>query len=589
MNVRRDRTAFAVAGLTLLSLLVRLVFLGSRVAHFDEGRVAYWILDYSETGVLFYRPIIHGPLLHLLNGSLFGLFGPTDFLMRLVPALVGGLLPLVALLFRHRLRGEAVVSLALLLALNPVLVYYSRFMRGDIIAGGLSFFAFACLVRAVDFDDGRYLYPATFALAVGLGAKENVLAYLLAFLGAMALLLHHRLLFARVGDETPLAVLGRYLRWAGRGLRRHVGAIGGSVALFFATVLYVYAPRGSLPSKRTFYKSCINSPIGGGFETATAPTLGDALTNPLRVPELVAFTFGSTAELYACQWVTPRVEDPNPYIEYFGQLAAVAAESSTALVVLAVAGFLGTLYGDDRPDDLATFGFYWGMASLVGYPFITDIGGAGWLAVHVVMPLTIPAAYALGTLVRWGREASADEDAVSVALVTVVVVLAVASMGWTTVTTSFAAPQSDDNPLVQYAQPGGDLEPTLSDTRTLADENEGTDVVLYGEHLYNPVDDELELRPTCSDWWNALPLPWYFEAGDVAVDCAPDNESLERALAEDPPVVVAHVDDRAAVDERVDDRYDARVHLLRSYDTPFVFYVDESRLNGSGAPDADGS
>ena len=108
MNLRRDRTVLTVAGLTLLSLLVRLLFLGDRVAHFDEGRVAYWIVEYSETGVLFYRPIIHGPLLHLLNGSLFGLFGPTDFAMRLVPALVGGLLPLVALLFRHGLLAEAV-------------------------------------------------------------------------------------------------------------------------------------------------------------------------------------------------------------------------------------------------------------------------------------------------------------------------------------------------------------------------------------------------------------------------------------------------------------------------------------------------
>ena len=173
MNLRRDRTVLTVAGLTLLSLLVRLAFLGDRVAHFDEGRVAYWIVEYSETGVLFYRPIIHGPLLHLLNGPLFGLFGATDFLMRLVPALVGGLLPLVALLFRHRLREEAVVSMALLLALNPVLVYYSRFMRGDVIAGGLSFLTFACLVRAVDFDDGRYLYGATFALAVGLDRRAS--------------------------------------------------------------------------------------------------------------------------------------------------------------------------------------------------------------------------------------------------------------------------------------------------------------------------------------------------------------------------------------------------------------------------------
>ena len=76
-------------------------------------------------------------------------------------------------------------------------------------------------------------------------------------------------------------------------------------------------------------------------------------------------------------------------------------------------------------------------------------------------------------------------------------------------------------------------------------------------------------------------MPWYFEADDVTADCAPDNESLEGALAEDPPVVVAHADDRAAVDERIDDRYDAHVRLMRSRDTPFVYYVDESRLDGA--------
>jgi uncharacterized protein (TIGR03663 family) len=578
MNVRRDRTALAVVGLAVLALLFRLAFLGNRVAHFDEGRVAYWIIEYSETGVLFYRPVIHGPLLHLLNDDLFALLGATDFAMRLVPALVGGLLPLVALLFRHRLREESVVALALLLALNPVLLYYSRFMRGDVIAGGLSFLAFACFVRAIDFDDGRYLYGATFALAVGIGAKENVIAYLLAFLGATALLLHHRLLFARFTDATPVSVLGRYLRWAGRSLRRHAGSIAGSVALFFATVVYIYAPRGSLPSRETFYFSCNRSPIDGYFDVAAAPTLGEALANPLRLPELVAFTLGSTAELYGCQWITPRTKDPNPYIEYLGGLSATTAETSTALILLAVAGFLGTLYAGDRPDDLVSFSFYWGAASVVGYPFITDIGGAGWLVVHVVLPLSIPAAVALGVLLRWGRDAHADGDTVSLALVGVVVVLVVASMGATAYATSFQNPQSDDNPLVQYAQPSGDLEPTIADIQRLADENEGTDVVLYGPHLHNPVDDELERRPTCSNWFNALPLPWYFEAGDVSADCAENGAALDDALEENPPVVVAHEKERAAVDERIDDRYEARVHFMRSDDVPFVFYVDESRL-----------
>ncbi len=578
MDPRRDRATLAVVAVTLLALCLRLAFLGDRVAHFDEGRVAYWIVEYHETGVLFYRPVIHGPLLHLIDTHLFGLLGMTDFAIRLVPALVGGLLPLTALLFRHRLREETVVALALLLALNPALLYYSRFMRGDVIAGGCAFVAFACLVRAVDFDDGRYLYGATLSLAVGLGAKENVVAYLLAFAGATVLLLHHRLLFARFTDRTPLDVLLAYLRWAARGVRRHATAIAGSLAAFLAALVLLYAPRGSLPSQNTYYFSCLSSPHTPVFDVSTAPTLGEALANPLRLPELVAFTLGSTTELYLCQWITPRTSDPNPYLEFLGQLSLATADSSTALLLLAVAGFLGTLYAGDRPDDLASFAFYWGAASVVGYPFITDIGGAGWLVVHVVLPLCIPAAVALGTLARWGREARADRDLVSVALAVAVAVVLVGSMGATAYATSYANPQSPDNPLVQYAQPAGDLEPTVRDIHALADRNEGTDVVLYGEHLWNPVDDELERRPTCSNWFNALPLPWYFEAGDVDADCARNGTMLREDLTGNPPVVIAHRTDRGELENRLGDRYTARVHLMRATDTPFVFYVDESRL-----------
>jgi uncharacterized protein (TIGR03663 family) len=577
MNVRRDRTLLAVLGLTVVSVVLRLAFLGSRVAHWDEGRVAYWIADYAASGVTFYRPIIHGPLLHLVNAPLFELLGATDFVMRLFPALVGGFLPLAALLFRHRLRDETVVSLALLLALNPVLLYFSRFMRSDILAATFSFLAFACFVRAIDFDDGRYLYGATFALAVGFGAKENVLAYLFAFVGATVLLLHHRLLFARFAEQSPMAVLRQYLAWALGSVVRHARSIAGSVALFLVTVTYVYAPRGSLPSQGLYYRSC--SGYDGYFDVAAAPTLGEALANPLELPHLFAFTLGSTAELYGCQWITPRTDDPNPYLEYLGEMALITAESSTALVALALVGFAVTLYAADRPDDLVSFSFYWGAASLVGYPFITDIGGSAWLVVHIVLPLAIPAAYGLGILYRWGRDAQLDDDTVSVALVVLLGVVLVGSMAWTGYATSFADPKSDDNPLVQYAQPSGDVEPTLTDMRTLADQNEGTDVVLYGEHLYNPTgNEELERRPTCSNWFNSLPLPWYFEAGEMNVNCAPDNGTLESALAENPPVVIVHADERGAVDERIDDRYEARVHLMRTFDTPFVFYVDESRL-----------
>jgi uncharacterized protein (TIGR03663 family) len=264
-------------------------------------------------------------------------------------------------------------------------------------------------------------------------------------------------------------------------------------------------------------------------------------------------------------------------------MSLITAEASAALVAVAVVGYLATVYYSEfpygRPDDLVSFTFYWGVASLVGYPLITDIGGAAWLIVHVVLPLTVPAAFTFGILYRWGRDSQAEEDTVSVALVVLLTAVVVGSMAWTGYATSFADPKSDDNPLVQYAQPSGDVEPTLAEMRTLADQNEGTDVVLYGEHFHNPTGhEELERRPTCADWFNALPLPWYFEAGGMAVDCAPAEENLDAALGEDPPVVIAHGDESEAVDARIDDRYDRRVYLMRTTDTPFVYYVDESRL-----------
>ena len=584
MNVR-DRTVVAVLALTAVSVVLRLVGLGTRIAHWDEGRVAYWILEYAETGVLFYRPIVHGPLLKLLNAPLFGLFGATDLTMRLVPALVGGLLPLVALAFRHRLRDAAVVALAAFLTLDPALLYYSRFMRNDILVAAFCFVAFTAVVRAIDVDDGRYLPVAALALALGFGAKENALAYVFAFVGAAGLLAGHRLVFAWYEGRTSgnglgsaVAALRDLLRWGYDGARRHARAILGSVVAFVATVTYVYAPRGAIPSEGTYYSSCRGYDPVVGIEGA--PTLGAAIANPLRLPRLGWYTVGSTAELYACQWITPRTDDPNPYLEYAGELAAIAGESSAALIGLAVVGFGVTLYRPGPPDDLVSFGFYWGAASLVGYPLITDIGGAAWLVVHVVLPLSLPAAFGAGALYGIGRDARIDGDTASAAVSVAVAALLVGSVLWGGYATSIAGPTDDDNPLVQYAQPSNDLRATLVETRELADRTDGTDVVLAGGNLTNPTSGgELDRRPNCADWFEITPLPWYLEAGGIEADCAPTERAVDRALADDPPVVVVTETQAGLVDDRIDDRYDRRTHRMRTTDTEYVYYVDGSQLS----------
>ncbi|ERH11859.1 MAG: hypothetical protein J07HB67_00870, partial [halophilic archaeon J07HB67] len=78
MSERRDRTVLAVAGVTLLALVVRFVALDARPFHWSEGRVGYWALRFAETGVYDYRPVAGGPLVFVAARWAIGLFGASD-------------------------------------------------------------------------------------------------------------------------------------------------------------------------------------------------------------------------------------------------------------------------------------------------------------------------------------------------------------------------------------------------------------------------------------------------------------------------------------------------------------------------------
>jgi len=189
-----ERVLAAILAVTAAGLVARLFALGHRVAQWDEGRVAYWTLRYEATGLWHYRPIVHGPFLFHVDARVFSLFGANDFTLRLVVAIVGGLLPLAAWLFRERLRDSETVALSLLLAFNPFLLYYSRFFRNDVLVATFMLLGVGLFVRAVDAGDHRYLYAAVAVVALGFTTKENALVYPLCWFGAGVLLLDHRLL-----------------------------------------------------------------------------------------------------------------------------------------------------------------------------------------------------------------------------------------------------------------------------------------------------------------------------------------------------------------------------------------------------------
>lgn len=617
---RTDDTVRAVVAVAVVGLFARLLFLGQRVAHFDEGRVAFWALNYLETGEISYRYIVHGPLAQYVNSWLFSALGPTDFTMRLFVAVVGALLPLTALLFRGRLRDTEVAIVAGLLAFNPILLYYSRFYRSSLLVAAFMFAAFGFALRAVDNLRPNLLYPAFAFGALGFTAKENALVYLLCWLGAGALLLDFSLMAPSNYPSGSAAAAARlrpyvdaffdperstdtqlwsflvvvtvavfsYVALSGwpltaliaglvllisvtmlvdvvlptRNVLQWGGALLGSAVLFLAISLFFYAPRAPGPA------------IG----------LWDAVFNPLRLPELLNATLGDIRpglEYWFGGSVEPKCGEETiigGYICFLQHTAGVLANYALVVVPFAIVGFVVARYGGERPRPLVMFAGYWGFVSILGYPLATDIR-AGWIMVNAVVPLVIPAAIALAVVVRWGWESLAEEDRVGTVLTAALLVLVVGALVVPAVSASYVNPTTDDNELVQYAQPQQEFRETFDDIGAIAPTHEGTDLLVFGSELVAEPGSGGGMAPECLRLARSLPIHWYVAADDVTTQCAHNESALnDQVDANDPAVVIAHVNHEEEVRTALDGDYERRTHYLRTIGREVAIFIDEDAL-----------
>ncbi|MFB6153196.1 MAG: flippase activity-associated protein Agl23 [Halodesulfurarchaeum sp.] len=546
MNSRplgRRRALLGLLGITAVGLLARFFALGFRVFHWDEGRVGYWVLRYMDSGVWEYHAILHGPFLFHVNNLLFQLFGPSDFMARFVVALIGGLLPLVAWLFREHLEDVELVVLGAFLALNPVVLYYSRFMRNDVLTATFGLLAFGLFVRLYDTGRRWYLFGGVGALTLAFATKEIVIVYLGVWLGAAILLLDHRLFVARFRDGTWRSVAVTYLKAVYRYLRHNWLVI--AIALLEALVLVVlfYAPR---------------------------PDLYNALSHPARLPGVIdAATLGSWEKLESL-WISGGHK--HSYVSFLTDALKTTAYTSLPLAAFAMVGFVVDRYAGREPRDLVAFASYWGIAIYVIYPAITDIS-APWSLVHSMVPLAIPAAVGIRLVVDQGLKAHRNSDTIGVGLAALVILAVLAQVGFTAIQTSYRNPQDDSNPLVQYGQPSGYMQATLADVETIAETNDGVDVRYYGDHFFVANESGADTYPAPSNWYNRLPLPWYMERFDVNVDSSTRIETINGTA----PVIIARAKHYSEIDKQVSG-YRALTYQLTSSGTETVFFIKRSAL-----------
>ncbi|CAA9513797.1 MAG: hypothetical protein AVDCRST_MAG69-2642 [uncultured Solirubrobacteraceae bacterium] len=163
----------AYGALVAVALVLRLIDLGERPYHHDESQDAYfsWIL--LTNGDYEYDPLLHGPLRFYLTAAILAVLGDTDFTARLAPVLMGTAMVALAWGLRPLTGRIAAFVVAVLLAVGPSYLYFSRFAREDIYIACLTLALLVVVFRLL--DRPRPWQPAAVGalLAASFATKES--------------------------------------------------------------------------------------------------------------------------------------------------------------------------------------------------------------------------------------------------------------------------------------------------------------------------------------------------------------------------------------------------------------------------------
>lgn len=536
MRPRVDRTLVAVAAVVLSAALIRLVGLGTRPFHWDEARVGYWSLRSIESGAISYRPVAGGPLVAHLSRWAIAVGGTADAIARAPFAMLTALLPAVALLFRDRLRKDETIALAIVLAFTPLLVYYGRFLRGDLLAAGAALAVVGFGVRWVDEDRDRDLYAAAAFLAVALASSGFAVATVVLLVAAGALVVDTPRV-AGEGDRVTRTVAAG-VDWVGA----RVTPLARSLFVFLGVWGVLFAPRGH---------GALADPIG-------------FLVGTYREP-VVAFLAVRVAG-----------REGTEFLPFLTDAAGTLLATSLPVFGLALLGFLADRYralpavDTDRPI-VALTGFWAGLG-LIAYPVVAETL-APWTLVHAVVPMALPAAVGLAATYRYGRRAFDREDALRGATAVLVLTAVAAGVGIVALDGVYG-PSEPGNEFASYGQPASDLEPLVA---TMNDAIEtGDDRVVYVGERY-AVDDETALEtppiPTAADraaFGERLPLAWYVSRTDARVESVTSPAALD---GDAPAVLIVDPTHEGTVTEQLPD-HEAKTVQLALWDREAVIFIE---------------
>jgi uncharacterized protein (TIGR03663 family) len=175
----------------LIAFLVRFFQLDLKLFHHDEAIHSWFSFELLTKGSWVYDPSYHGPFLYYVTAGMFSIFGDSDLVARLLPALFGLLLiPLVYCIYRiGYINKNQTLLVALFIAISPDLVFFSRFLRHDIFMLFFTLLLLVALLYYFERGQTRFAIVSAIAMAGGLACKEEMPVILLIFISFFAIAL----------------------------------------------------------------------------------------------------------------------------------------------------------------------------------------------------------------------------------------------------------------------------------------------------------------------------------------------------------------------------------------------------------------
>ena len=160
----------------IAALVVRFLFLDLKLFHHDEAIHAWFSYRLLTEGTYTYDPVYHGPFLYYATAGMFALFGDSDFVGRVLPAVLGtATVALVYPVYRlGYLSRNGTLIAALFLAVSPNMVYFSRFLRNDIFVVFFTMLLLVAVLYYLECRQRRYVLLAAVAAGLGMCCKENM-------------------------------------------------------------------------------------------------------------------------------------------------------------------------------------------------------------------------------------------------------------------------------------------------------------------------------------------------------------------------------------------------------------------------------